>query len=1038
MKRLAALFFFMIFCQILIAGENEKFRATWVITWEHINSGWSAEQNKALARQILDNHKKANMNAVLWQCRQSGTAYYNSSYEPWGYYAGNKYPGYDPLAYAVEEAHKRGLELHAWFNVFHTSSTEPGTPAAEHPEWICRDQDGIPMTSSRAVSPGLAAVREYTLKVAMEIVRNYDIDGLHLDYVRWNEYSNSKQSQAFAKVASQQHFLDGQITDEQIQDLEENRSGRYLYDIEHPYSAGIPDSVGGGQFHSWEDWWRWSVTEFVRTLHDSIQAVKPWVRLSAAALGKYRWSGWQGYGTVYQDAALWFNEGYVDQLTPMHYHWTTGSGFYDMLVNGGTESWGYYIQPGINDGRLYSAGPGSYALAEQKAWGRHPDIVETVRTIPWVDGFQFFSYGDWDAYKYWEKAKTIFFNRLTKIRATKLIVDSTPDAPSITMAKLDTLNYEITVTHPAAVITNHWFAIYRSIDDTYDVETDEIVDIHFGNSSYSFTDEFTGTQDYNGSYNYFATVLDRYWNESEISNSEQTDPIFSAAPTVISTTPTEGDTILVNSDVTIFFSKTIDINSISNAVSFNPARTISQLVWLNNDKTLTIILDGNFEYETAYTMTIAASITDINGKQLDGNGDGTAGDAFSLHLITEAADTYGPTIVTSNPDYLSYTDTFIFDEVITFLFDEVIDPVTANDNSVKLSQGDDFHSIHYKITDVRDKSILSIQSLDTLKHNTDYSMLLTNEISDTAGNNMDSDVTVSFKTSPIIYEKNILIDKFLSTSNWEQPTYSGSTVGIYAPNTSFGMSANTYLPSSTTRQRTSAVLNYEWDLSASTFLLREYCSGSSVRSIEFDTSYVLQCFVFGDGSYNKFRFCIDEAHGGDWPDHEVSKWFTIDWYGWRLLEWRLNDPHSVGEWIGNSVLDGTAYRIDSFQLTHEEGAAVSGAIYFDILRLVKKSLDYLGIEDKHPRVTSTFALFQNYPNPFNPETIIRFTLSTNGLVILKVYNILGNEVATLVNKTMPQGNYEVLFDGSNLPSGTYFYRLECNGNILKKRMLLLK
>ena len=204
-KRIVTGLFLLLFIQNLFGNDNEEFRATWVITWELISSSKSTDQNKALAREILDNHKKANMNAVLWQCRQGGTAYYNSSYEPWGYYAGYNDPGYDPLAYAVEEAHKRGMELHAWFNVFQTSETRiQGTPAIEHPEWICRDRDGNPMTSSRAVSPGLDAVREYTINVAMEIVRNYDIDGLHLDYVRWNEYSGSEISQQLAKQAEDQ------------------------------------------------------------------------------------------------------------------------------------------------------------------------------------------------------------------------------------------------------------------------------------------------------------------------------------------------------------------------------------------------------------------------------------------------------------------------------------------------------------------------------------------------------------------------------------------------------------------------------------------------------------------------------------------------------------------------------------------------------------------------------------------------------------------------------------------------------------------
>ena len=142
----------------------------------------------------MDDHVDANMNAVIFQVRQGGTAYYESSYEPWGYYAGYQYPGYDPLAVAIEEAHSRGLELHAWFNVFQTSSTFSGTPAAENPEWVCRDQNGNSMSSYRSLSPGLEDVRKYTVNVAMEIVRNYDIDGLHLDYVRWNEHTNSQRN----------------------------------------------------------------------------------------------------------------------------------------------------------------------------------------------------------------------------------------------------------------------------------------------------------------------------------------------------------------------------------------------------------------------------------------------------------------------------------------------------------------------------------------------------------------------------------------------------------------------------------------------------------------------------------------------------------------------------------------------------------------------------------------------------------------------------------------------------------------------------
>ena len=698
MKKIIPFLLMMIFwSNVIFAGKNEEFRATWVITWEHISSNKTTSQNMARVREILDNHKKANMNAVLWQARQSGTAYYNSSFEPWGYYAGYRNPGYDPLAYAIEEAHKRGLELHAWFNVFAASSTVEGAPAAEHPEWICRDRDGIPMAQHIALSPGLEAVREYTIRVAMEIVRKYDIDGFHLDYVRWNEYTNSPQSKYFGKIAEEHHFTDGMITDSQIEELNNNLSGRYLYDVEHPYSAGVPEG-----FASWEEWWRWSVTEFVRTLHDSIQAVKPWVRLSAAVLGKYNWSYWQGYGTVYQDAALWFNEGYVDQLTPMHYHWTSGYEFIDML-SGGNQSWEPWIQKGIQDGRLYSVGPGSYQFAKYKVWDRHPSVVQACRTVPWVDGFQFFSCGSWEDYNYWEDAKALFFTNITKIRATKLIDDIPPEPPTTSLEKLDSLNYKILVNPPASITENHWFAIYRSPDDTFDVNNDEIIEIHLGKDSFEVLDHFSGCQDFNGTYYYFVTALDRFWNESEISNTMQTDPIPSFAPTVISTVPAEGDTIYVHDDIKIQFSKTIDILTFDNAVSFDPPINISQIIWSDDHKIATIQTETDFNYLTDYTLTIAATVADINGKFLDGNGDGQSGDPFVLHFKTYPFDIVGPVVFSSYPEIEIQTTDFPIDEVITVVFDEIVDPNTVNNNTqyglrLSLSSSNLIYNNHFSNT----------------------------------------------------------------------------------------------------------------------------------------------------------------------------------------------------------------------------------------------------------------------------------------------------------------------------------------------------
>ena len=488
---------------------NEEFRGTWVITWDHIDKNKNAVQNINHLQQIIDNHKSANMNAIIFQVRQSGTAYYNSSYEPWGYYAGYNDPGYDPLAKAIELAHEKGIEVHAWFNVFQTSSTHPGSPAYEHPEWICRDQNGVPMSSYRAISPGLPAVREYTIKVAMEIVNNYDIDGLHLDYVRWNEHTNNIRKSTV--IESEISSLDGIISDEKLNQLTQNRSGRYLYDYLHPYSEGIPNG-----YSSWEHWWRSSVTEFVSALHDSIQSVKPHVRLSAAVLGKYNWSGWQGYGTVFQDGALWFNEGYLDHIMPMHYHWTTANGFMGMLSDDCPECWLTFIQDGIESGRSFTVGPGSYILEDNNSWNNHPSIINSCRSLDWVDGFQFFSYATWDDNDYFVPAGASFFQKLSKIKTNPINTNQTPPPPTLVLSTLNNDQFQL-IPYINAINESVWLITYRSLDPNANPDNADIINIQFTQNPLPIIDQ-QGINDTANTYLYFSTVADRYWNESNISN----------------------------------------------------------------------------------------------------------------------------------------------------------------------------------------------------------------------------------------------------------------------------------------------------------------------------------------------------------------------------------------------------------------------------------------------------------------------------------------------------------------------------------------
>ncbi|MBU0710305.1 family 10 glycosylhydrolase [bacterium] len=926
--------------------SNEEFRATWVITWEHISASSSVETNKARVRQILDNHQAANMNAVIWQVRQGGTAYYNSSFEPWGSYAGGSDPGYDPLAYAIEEAHKRGMEVHAWFNCFAASSTAEGSPAAVHPEWVCRDQSGIAMTESRALSPGLQAVRDYTVDVAMEIVNNYDIDGLHLDYVRWNEYSNSKKSKSYAASMDETRMLDGFITEELIEDLQNNKGGRYLYDEKHTYYGGIPDDIPGQTFSSWEDYWRWSVTEFVHTLHDSIQAVKPWVRLSPAALGKYRWSGWQGYGTVYQDAALWFNEGYVEQLTPMHYHWTTGSSFYDMLNGGHSESWGYWIQPGIDAGRLFSAGPGSYILLDSKIWYRHKEIVNACRTVDFVDGFQFFSYGSWNGAQYWNEAGQTIFDKKTKIRSNRQ--NPSLASPSINLVKSDPLKYEITVTPDLSVTENQWFIIYRSEDETFDLNSDDIIDIHFGDTAYTFINSFPGTQNYNGKYHYSATRLDRYWSESIPSNITTTDSIPSYAPTVVSSAPLDGETIPINKAITIEFSKSIDTTAFASKITTAPQIQIKGFTWINDNTTVTFRLAEPMVFATGYVLTLLPSITDVNGIALDGNGDGTPGDQHVVTFTTYDVDVSGPLVLSSFPDV--NTEKFDLDDVITIEFDEQIKPETINPQTISLINDGRPITIEAIVNTFNERSIINVKPFSQLVSDAVNVLTLTTGITDTLGNPLDDEIYIDFITDNYYYSTKQIVDDFSGDGDWWKPTGSGGWWGVVAAGSEFGHTTANFLPASefNDEDKKSGYLKYQWDNSlpdSTNYLLRQHVGTSTTTSINIDTSWILQVYIYGDKSNSQFRFSLYETGA---QTAEVSKWTTIDWIGWKLVEWDLGDPNSIGEWIwnefgelqnpvGNGIMDGTSYKMEGFHMSKPENGAWSGRLYFDNLRLVKRT-----------------------------------------------------------------------------------------------------
>lgn len=282
----------------VLTGKREA-RGVWMSRFEYSGQALrrDVEASKRVIRTVFEQARKARLNMVFFQARGNGDAYYRSSFEPWaeslsGTLGGD--PGWDPLEFAVREAHELGLELHVWVNTFPIwrgtklpGEVTPRPVILAHPEWLVCDSAGVPMPLNDGyvnLSPGVPEARGHILNVVAEIVERYDVDGIHFDYIRYPEESTvsgySHDSISVARFAS---------------------------------SSANPNKL------DWDDWQREQINQFVFDAYNTITRAKPHVKVSAAVIGKYSGSGWTGYNSVYQDPRRWMELGKIDFITPMVY-----------------------------------------------------------------------------------------------------------------------------------------------------------------------------------------------------------------------------------------------------------------------------------------------------------------------------------------------------------------------------------------------------------------------------------------------------------------------------------------------------------------------------------------------------------------------------------------------------------------------------------------------------------------------------------------------------------------------------------------------
>ncbi len=248
--------------------------------------------------RIMENCHRAGFNTVLFQVRGNATAFYPSRFEPWDDAFGGKNPGFDPLGIACKEARRRGLSLQAWVNVMPAwrGTKPPENPHQlynKRPEWFWYDQQGKRQELSGfyvSVNPCLPEVRKYLVDVFHDIVQRYDVDGLHLDYIRFPD-----EPPAIPKGSGIDY-----PRDERTLALYRQATGK------HPDEDDM----------LWKRWRADQVTQLVSDIHQMMRRTRPRAVLSASLAARSITSGGLAH---FQDSKTWINRGLLDQVYVMNY-----------------------------------------------------------------------------------------------------------------------------------------------------------------------------------------------------------------------------------------------------------------------------------------------------------------------------------------------------------------------------------------------------------------------------------------------------------------------------------------------------------------------------------------------------------------------------------------------------------------------------------------------------------------------------------------------------------------------------------------------
>lgn len=372
-SRILSTFLWLLPTLLFAAGESyqpvslappappREFRGAWVATVANIDwpskPGLTVVAQKAELLSLLNRAVQLKLNAIVFQVRPACDTFYASALEPWSEYLTGTMgkapaPFYDPLAFAIKECHRRGLELHAWFNPFRVRHPDAKTPAAPnhisktHPELV-RKYGG-----QLWLDPGEPAVRTYVLKIVMDVVKRYDVDAVQFD-----DYFYPYPEKNF--YGHEMNFPDDATW------------RKYGPDLAH------------------DDWRRANVNQFIQSAYQSIKAEKPWVKFGVSPFGIWRPKtpasvrGLDAYASLYADSRLWLAKGWLDYCTPQLY-WAVDAPqqSFPVLLN-------WWTQQNIKGRHLWT-GLNAAATGGKFATDEIARQIKVIRTQPGASGEIFY------------------------------------------------------------------------------------------------------------------------------------------------------------------------------------------------------------------------------------------------------------------------------------------------------------------------------------------------------------------------------------------------------------------------------------------------------------------------------------------------------------------------------------------------------------------------------------------------------------------------------------------------------------------------